>query len=103
MDYKVIVTKDAHDDVDEALDYIANRLQNPIAAKNLLDKIEEAYNELEFNPYMYQECSNERLQGKGYRKVVVKNYIIIYCVNDNEKTVYVLRMFYGRRDYAKLI
>ncbi len=103
MDYKVIVTKDAHDDVDEDLDYIANRLQNPIAAKNLLDKIEEAYNELAFNPYMYQECSNERLQSKGYRKVVVKNYIIIYRVDDEEKTVYVLRMFYGRRDYAKLI
>ncbi len=103
MDYKVIVTKDTHDDVDEALDYIANRLQNPIAAKNLLDKIEEAYNELAFNPYMYEECSNERLQSIGYRKVVVMNYIIICRVDDEEKTVYVLGMFYGRRDYAKLI
>lgn len=103
MDYKVIVTNDAHDDVDEALDYIANRLQNTIAAKNLLDKIEEAYTELAFNPYMYAECSNESLQGKGYRKVLVKNYIIIYRVDDTEKAAYVLRMFYGRRDYAKLI
>lgn len=40
---------------------------------------------------------------KGYRKVTVKNYMIFYMVNENDKTVTVMRVIYGRRDHKNLI
>ncbi len=103
MDYNVIVTQDANKDLDEALDYIANHLKSPTAAKNLLEKVEKIYTELTFGPYIYAWCNQERLRDKGYRKVVVNNYIIIYRVDEDHKTVYILRIFFGRRNYAEII
>ena len=51
-------------------------------------------------PYMYPEC-NEPLKSLGYRKIVVKNYILIYEVDDEKKNINLLRIFYGRSDYMR--
>ena len=44
-----------------------------------------------------------RLEKEGYRKAVVKNYIIVYKVDEDAKKVSILRFFYGAQDYNKLI
>lgn len=103
MSYEIILSNEAHTDIDETLDYIANNLHNPIAARNLLDKIEEAYNELSLNPYMYAACDDARLRKEGYRKAVINNYVMIYRVDDNSSIVYILRIFYGGRNYFEII
>ena len=41
--------------------------------------------------------------GQGYRKAVIKNYILVYRVDEKNNIVYVFHIFYGRRDYEKLI
>ncbi len=103
MSYEIILSDEAHADIDETLDYIANNLHNPIAARNLLDKTEEIYNELSLNPYMYAACNDVRLRKEGYRKVVINNYVMIYRVNDDSSFVYIVRVFYGRRNYFEMI
>ncbi|MCH5209408.1 MAG: type II toxin-antitoxin system RelE/ParE family toxin [Oscillospiraceae bacterium] len=103
MSYDIILSDEAHTDIDETLDYIANNLHNPTAAKNLLDKIEETYSELSLNPYMYAVCNDLRLRKEGYRKVVIKNYVMIYRVDDNNGFVYVVRIIYGGRNYVEII
>ena len=50
--------------------------------------------------YMYPKC-DEPLKSLGYRKLFVKNYVIIYEVGEQEKCAYLLRMFYGRRDHIR--
>lgn len=52
---------------------------------------------------MYSKCGDSRLEKEGYRKAVIKNYILVYKVGEIGKTVIVLRFFYGARDYAILI
>ena len=54
-------------------------------------------------PLMYEQCQDVRLKGLGYRKARVGNYLMIYRVNESVKCVYILRFFYARRDYEKLI
>lgn len=44
-----------------------------------------------------------RLKAMGYRRITVKNYVIIYKIVESIKTVYIMRCFYGGRDYEKLI
>ena len=51
-------------------------------------------------PYMYPEC-NEPLKSLGYRKIIVKNYIMIYEVNEKKNNVNLLRLFYAKSDYVR--
>jgi plasmid stabilization system protein ParE len=101
--YKLIVTELAHQDLDNIVSYIADQLANPAAASNFLDEVDKCYGYLKNNPLMYSKCQDSRLEKEGYRKAVLKNYIIIYKVDEDAKKVSILRFFYGAQDYAKLI
>ncbi|MCR4436540.1 MAG: type II toxin-antitoxin system RelE/ParE family toxin [Clostridiales bacterium] len=101
--YKLIVTELAHQDLDNIVSYIAVQLANPAAASNFLDDVEKCYGYLKSNPMMYSRCHDSRLEKGGYRKAVVKNYIIVYKVDEDAKKVSILRFFYGAQDYNKLI
>lgn len=54
-------------------------------------------------PYLYEQCRDPRLSSKGYRKAVIKHYLLIYRVDEAQKTVYLLRFFYGRQNYETLL
>lgn len=103
MVYKVVETKLAVQDLDEILEYMAVSLANPTAAAAFADEVEECYANLERTPFMYERCRDPQLFALGYRKAVIKNYVLIYKVDEMEKNVYVLRFFYERRNYENLI
>ena len=52
---------------------------------------------------MYELCRDPRLRALEYHKAVIKNFIMVYKVDEAAKTVHILRFFYGRQDYEKLI
>lgn len=103
MAYKISIAEGASDELDGILDYIINRLQNSAAAKDFLDKIGECYGRLAENPKIYQLCDYDKFKDKGYRKAVIKNYVLIYRVDEAAETVYILHIFYGRQDYYSYI
>lgn len=103
MAYKLVVTRAAHQDLDETLAYIARQLGNPTAAGKLLEQVEACYDQLRTFPYLYEACRDPRLNGMGYRKTTVGNYILIFRPSESDQTVYILRFFYGGRDYEKLL
>lgn len=101
--YKLIVSELAHQDLDHIISYIAVELENPIAATNLLNEIEKCYDYLKNNPLMYGQCFDPRLKKEGYRKAVIKHYILIYKFDKSAKVVNIFRFFYGAQDYMKQI
>ncbi len=103
MAYKVKRTNAFDRDLDAVIGYIALSLENKPAAASLLNDIEKCYGELERMPLMYAACHDPYLRELGYRKAVIHNYILIYKVNEDEKIVYIMRLFHGRQDYEKLI
>ncbi len=100
MAYKLIVSKEAHNDI---VHYIAVELANPKAAVSFLDDVEKNYYGVVNNPRMYSLCQDARLSREGYRKIVVKNYLILYRVDDDTKAVIIARIIYGGRNYVTLI
>ena len=101
--YRLVVTELAHQDLDNIVSYIAVQLANPSAAGNFLDEVDACYNFLMSNPLMYEKCRDPRLEAKGYRKAVIKNYIAVYQIDEAARSVIILRFFYGAQDYIKLI
>ncbi|MFT3950938.1 MAG: type II toxin-antitoxin system RelE/ParE family toxin [Oscillospiraceae bacterium] len=96
--YKLIFAPEFVRDLDSTFEYISCTLTVPGAAKKLMREIDDAIMNLREMPYMYPVCE-EPLDVMEYRKLVLKNYIIIYSVDEKKKNVNLPRSFYGRRDY----
>ena len=103
MAYKLIVSNEAHKDIDDIVHYIAVELVNPAAAAEFLNDVEKSYHAVVNNPRMYSLCNDARLSRDGYRKIVIKNYLILYRIDDEAKFVVIVRIIYGGRNYSELI
>jgi plasmid stabilization system protein ParE len=101
--YKLVITELTHEDLDKIVLYIAVELVNPIAAGDFLDGVNKCYGYLKSNPCMYEKCQNKRLEKEGYRRAPIKNYLLVYKINGESKTVNIMRFFYGAQDYINLI
>lgn len=103
MGYNIIESELALQDLDNILGYISYTLANPSAASSFADEVEACYSNLERMPLMYEFCHDPRLQALKYHKAIIKNYVMVYKVDEDEKSVNILRFFYGRQDYEKMI
>lgn len=103
MDYRVEITPSAEQDLDAILTYLHEELTSPLAAEDFLEKVEACCGRLVEQPALYERCRNERLASLGYRRAVINHYVMIYRIEEEAETVYVLRFFYGPRDYEKYL
>lgn len=101
--YRLIITDNANADLDEIVQYISEVLKNKKAASDFIDEVLKCYSILAETPKIYAPCNEPNLSFKGYRKTSIKNYLVIYSINDKTNTVTILRFFYGARDYIKLL
>ena len=103
MAYRLEVSSDAHNDIYEIVGYIANELSAPKAASSFLDDVETSYLRVVDNPHSYSLCSDVRLERLGYRKIVIRNYLMLYRIDEDNQVVYIVRVVYGRRNYPEMI
>ena len=95
-----------YEDLEQKVVYIAENLQNPKAANDLIDAVEKAILERlpvaeAFEPY---ESMKERRY--PYYRIYVKNFVIWYVVIDDEgsdKIVEIRRFLYNKQDKGKLL
>lgn len=101
--YNVEVTQIAEQDYYKAEAYIKYELYNQKAAAGLAKKLHEAIKDLSFFQTKYPICNDDFLRVWEIRFVPVNNYLLFYIVREDEKTVYVLRFLYSRRDWQKIL
>lgn len=101
--YSLQITPKANEDLDEIYSYIVNELFNEGAAENLMKKIETNVMRLQDFPFSCSFVKDDVLKDKGYRKLIIENYISLYIVDEEEKQVVIMRVFYGRQKYQELI
>jgi len=88
-------------DMEEIGDYIAERLKNPIAALNTVNKIQNAIDGLTEFPLMGTPLSSIVEIDTDYRFLVCGNYLAFY--NVQEDSVYIDRVLYGKRDHLTIL
>ena len=96
--YDLIFSPEFTKDLNDTFNYITLTLSNEQAAKKLMKEIDNAIINLKTMPEMYP-LSPEPLDILGYRKIIIKNYIIIYSVDKKRGEVDLLRCFYGKQNY----
>jgi plasmid stabilization system protein ParE len=103
MSYTIRIMKPAQIEMREIYRYIAEDLQNPVAASRRITLIDKAIQSLKKNPTRYPLVRDDYLASKGYRLIVVKNHIVFFIVRKELKAVSVMRVLYGRRDWMHLL
>lgn len=101
--YDVRITDLAERDILEIVRYITSELSAIEAALKLLDEIGEAISSLYSMPQKYSLVLDDRLRNLGYRKVSVRNYLVFYCIDEDNHVVNVERVLYGRRDWMRVL
>ena len=97
--YKVLIFPAAEQDLSDIVDYL-NTL-SPDVALRYYDLLTEEIASLAQMPNRCPKPRDLALAAKGYRYLIVKDYLVFYVVSGN--TVEIRRIVYGRRNYQSFL
>ena len=87
----------AESDIDEICEYLSQfYLSTP---GKFLDALEENFNNVSLNPYMYPKYE----YNKEYRKFVTGDYLIFYKIDNENNLVNVYRILHGKRNVQTIL
>lgn len=99
--YRLLYLPFASCDIADTALYIAETLNAPKAALDLLDALDESISRLKEFPYSCRVYQPVKPLEREYRILNVKNYAVLYTVDEQLKTVEVYRVIYAKRDLDK--
>lgn len=100
-EYEVKVTMQALEQMGAIVHYISYDLMAPEAAENLLNDLKAAIMKLSILPKRHSLIDEEPWRSEGVRKIVVKNFLVYYWVDDESNKVQVTAVLYNKRDQIK--
>ncbi len=105
MDEKFIIvySSNAVNDLQIIHDYIGVNLKSVDTAYKQVKRIRDRVDSLEFMPKRHKLVEWEPWNSLDIHQVVVDNYVIFYKVDNKNKTVSIVRIFYGGRNIEEII
>lgn len=85
-------------ELDHIYEYIANEKLAPENAKGQVERIKKAVLSLDAFQQSHQERNEGRYSGKGYKQLLIDNYIAIFRIDEPHKTVHVVTIQYQGRN-----
>lgn len=101
--YEVKLTRSAEQDLDSIFSYILNELKNAGAAEDFINEYLKACDNLKTMPKIYPYYNKPLGNAAEYRAAIIKHYLAIYRIDENNKKVIILRIVYSARQNFKLI
>jgi plasmid stabilization system protein ParE len=101
--YTLVFSKIIHEDIDSSYTYIKKTLEAPWAAENLIKEIIEKLNYIKETPYTRPLVPEDYLASLGIRSIKIKNYVLYYTVDEKNENINLIRFFYNKRDWIKLL
>lgn len=98
-DYAVKLMNRAVQDLDGIYRYVSDALQAPRTAGDLIDTLEAGILSLQNMPYRCPERRQGAYANRGYRQLLVKNYTVIYRVDEEHKQVLVVTVRYSKSQF----
>ena len=96
--YKIMLYPKAFRDIDSIYAYIALEKLSPENAKGQTDRIWAAIETLDSFPSAHQDRQVGKYAGKGYKQLLIDNYVAIFKIDEQRKTIYVVTVQYQGRN-----
>ena len=98
-EYNVELSIQAKEDYKGIIRYIKYKLLEPNIAERYAELIKNEINTLRYNPQKFAIIDYDMIKKYKFRKLIIKNYIAFYRINEDEKIVNVERILYGTTDW----
>jgi len=102
-EYEIHITESAHKDLESIYFYFFERLLEDEMATEITSELKDKILSLSIMPSRYSLVNDFSLAKMGYRRVNVKNYIVLYLIDEKTKTVIIARVIHERMNYAKFL
>ena len=96
--YKVKINHRAIRELNAIYDYIAKEKSSPEYAKRQADRIKSAILDLSTFPQSHQDRNTGKYADKGYRQLLIDNYVAVFKIDDSNKTVNIVTIQYQGRN-----
>lgn len=96
--YIVKIYPRAIQELDKIYKYIAIEKQSQQTAKKQANRIKKKILSLDTFPEMHQDRLTGKFADKGYKQLLIDNYIVIYKIDNNSMIVYVITIQYQGRN-----
>ena len=97
--YELKLSIKAKDDLKSIVLYIKNNLNEPAIANKYAKIIREEIQTLGYSPQKFAVIDDNSVKDLNLRKLIIKNYIAFYRVNEENKVVNVERILYGASNW----
>jgi plasmid stabilization system protein ParE len=87
------------EDLDGIYTYISETLIEPGIALSLVDKIESGILSLDFMPHRCPVRNIGTYANKGYRQLFIKNYTVIFRIDEENKQVVIITVRYSASNF----
>lgn len=99
--FEVEFTEQCIEEMDNIYNYISEKLKENAAAKRLIKEVNKRVLELSSSPELYMKIGKVDRLKREYHRMVVKNFVVLYTIDYENKKVFISRMIYGRQNYLK--
>ncbi len=103
MSYNIVRSDKAHDQLMEAIEYIALDSGSKETALNYLQKIEKAVMYLAEQPHIGSYPRYSILKKQGYRVLIVERHLLFYKVDEAKQVITIHAIVDGRQNYRSLV
>ena len=99
MEYKIIISETCLEEIEENCEYIEKILKAEQASNRLRKSVRNVLAGLKDSPKIYPKIEKRDRTGRSYRKIIIKKYILVYTIIEEEKVVLISHMYYSGRNY----
>ncbi|MCL1902964.1 MAG: type II toxin-antitoxin system RelE/ParE family toxin [Oscillospiraceae bacterium] len=103
MNYNIRIMSPAKKDIREIHRYISEEYCNSTAATRRVILIYNKIQSLSQNPARFPLVQDDFLSAKGIRVTSAETQKIFYIIREEIKTVSVIRILHGRRDWLRIL
>ena len=101
--YSIYVSDSFQKDLMQIIYYINHSFSAPFTAANFLEIIENTLYDLSLMPQRYVLVSDTYLRKKGFRKCLIKKYILFFTIDEDSKSIHVHRILHSRQNWMNIL
>ena len=101
--YAVEIFPLAEEDLENIYIYYFTESQEREVAAKVTGRLKEAIVGLSHMPKSHPQAQERRLRKDGFRKLICGEYVIPFLIDEDKKTVSVVRVFHGKMNYQKYL
>ena len=97
--YDILLTTDALEDINEITKYIREKFASPTLAEKYFNELFDTVKSLEYMPGRFEKVTMKYIKRDNIRKIIYKNFLVFYHIDEEKQNVYILRVRYAGTDW----